>query len=129
MKIVGLFILLVCCVVFASEDSFAKMKCKGDVYSQLDNGELVAQKIEFVPNNFQKVIANQKSDSPFIFKADKKSDEWSYVKIYNHEELLYARGYRNLIPEFYYDDLRLDRNSFVKFKENSVFGFNIVCRI
>ena len=129
MKIVGPIIILLLCTIFVPEISFAQMKCKGEVYSRLDDGEAAAERIEFVPNNFQNTYASQNNDGPFVFVADKKDDEWTYVRVYDKYELLSARGYKNITGQFQYDDMRFDRSSLLKFTENSIIGFNIVCKM
>lgn len=128
MKIVGLIVILLNTIV--SDVSFASiMDCKGNMYTRLNDGGIGVEKLKIM----EKPLIDQEmtvvaKDGKISFETKKKSDEWIYYTDRNNNEMLFITGYRNQ-NTLKYTDMRLDKASFFKFRDNSIVGFNIICRM
>lgn len=125
MKLVGAILL----IVLLSQSAIASLfDCKGRVYSRLDRGDLVFRRVVISDVQlFKDEMTVTTVNGQFTIQPKKKSDDWTYHSYVDKSDAMYIQSFRRL--DFGYTDLRADRESFHKYKENSVVGFNLVCRM
>lgn len=127
MKIVGVALII---SLIAPSMSFASnFDCKGNVFTRLDNGRMVSEQIKIMEKPlFSEKMTAVSRDGKIFFETKRKSDEWIYYSDRSDREMLFVRGVRSS-NEFTYSDMRFNRESFIKFRDNATVGFNIVCRM
>ncbi|MES2768946.1 MAG: hypothetical protein V4596_07365 [Bdellovibrionota bacterium] len=113
-----------------SVEALAKLNCKGNMFTKLDNGNISFERVRFVPTpSFEKTLTTEQINGRPYFNFEKKSDEWTYYSYLDQEEM-FESGYRQRPPgALQYSDMNFDRESFLKFKDKSIVGFNLVCRM
>ncbi len=128
MKINNLSIFLI--IFTVSQISLAgSLSCRGGIYTNSVNNYTGFEQLRIVDKTPQEgeLIVSSK-DGRISFETKRKSDEWIYYTDSNKEEMLAISGYRKA-TDFRFRNMKINRESFFKFKENTIIGFNIVCRL
>jgi hypothetical protein len=126
--IVGQFFIIAIIFLWAFQ-LYAEVNCRGNFYTRLASGEVSESRIEFISQyyNSNPYIPPMEVNSPFIFKDDRKYDDWDYVRIYREKDFIYSTGFRD--SQFNYKDINWDRETFLKFKDQAMVGFSLICKM
>ena len=130
MKVVGQCLTFTLILLGALE-SFAGVKCRGNFYTRLETSEVSESRIEFVSQyyNSNPYIPSPEVSSPFIFRDNKKYDDWEYVRIYRDRDFVYSAGFRDSPYNLNFREMNLDKETFLKFKDQARVGFNLICKM
>jgi hypothetical protein len=120
-------IYIIALLLLSSSQSFAG-QCKGNVYSRADNGEFAFERVHFVITSTPKDKFVLKKDGHSFHAEFTKSDDWTYYSYIDQNDMLRTRGYRSSENDFRYSEMR-SKESFFKFKDIAIVGFNLICRM
>ena len=125
MKIIGFSILFFVAMTLSGA-SFAQTICKGNIFTKIDDGSFGLQRVQFMPSqSLQKKLNSTSTKVNFNF--DRKSDEWILYFYVAPEDSHFLT--RNTVNDFNFRESGFNRESFVKFKDQSIIGYKLFCRM